>query len=262
MTEKLSRRKLLGDAVKVSAGAAVGAGIVSQISSTETIGNAQESPALPWPYVELNPEAVAERAYAAFYKKGCMYGAFEGIIGELREKVGTPYTTFPALMMGYGAGGINGIWGTLCGTLNGAAAAIQLVSADPKPLIDELFFWASQTNLPDYRPKTPKFEIVKSVSGSPLCHVSVQRWCEVSKFKPTSPERADRCGWLTAAVAKRAVELLNQQSKKAFTPVLKSTSETQQCIACHGKDGAVGNVHHGSPMTCAQCHFSLGSKHP
>src|SRR3972149_4904875 len=62
-----------------------------------------EARAFPWPYKRLDPEAVAERAYKAYSNGGCMYGAFEGIVGELREVVGGPYATFPTAMAKYGA---------------------------------------------------------------------------------------------------------------------------------------------------------------
>ena len=95
---------------------------------------------------------------------------------------------------------------SLCGCLNGAHA-IYLVAGymDPKKrelpysIIQEVFQWYEQTALPDYRPKNPKFEIVKSVSRSNLCHVSVSKWCKTAKFKSFSKERSERCAWLTAA---------------------------------------------------------------
>jgi len=256
----VSRRGFLGAMPKVVTGAAVGAGVLGMTPGTQSEAQAQLAPQLPWPYQQLNPQQVAERAYAGFYVKGCMYGVFEGIIGELRQLIGAPYTTFPVLMMEYGKGGINGTWGTLCGTLNGAAAAINLVSPAPRALIDELFYWYNQETLPNYRPATPRHEIVPSVSKSPICHASVQRWCEASGLPPTSPQRAERCGWLTASVAKFVAEQLNKQTTGTFTAVHERPADPRHCMECHTTI-ATKKVDHGKNMDCAQCHSDLDELH-
>ena len=92
-------------------------------------GEAQQPSALdlPWPYKNPNPEAAAETGYYGYYAGACCFGAFESIIGELRKEVGHPYTMIPTTMMVFGEGGVAGV-GTLCGALNGAAAAIFLVT--------------------------------------------------------------------------------------------------------------------------------------
>jgi hypothetical protein len=45
----------------------------------------EKIPEVPWTYKKLDPVAVAERAYPGYFKGGCAYGAFEGIIGELKK---------------------------------------------------------------------------------------------------------------------------------------------------------------------------------
>src|SRR3989304_1108770 len=55
-------------------------------------------PEVPWVYKKLDPVAVAERGYPAYYKGGCGYGAFEGIIGELKKEAGYPYILIPTEM--------------------------------------------------------------------------------------------------------------------------------------------------------------------
>ncbi|MBI4659078.1 MAG: C_GCAxxG_C_C family protein [Verrucomicrobia bacterium] len=266
MNHDVTRRQFLAATGLAALAPALAPGItgtaLGQTASPGATGSPQETAQTPWPYRELDPGLVAKRAYAAYYTgKGCMFGAFEGLIGELREKVGSPYTQFPVNMMEYGKGGVNGIWGTLCGTLNASAAAINLVSGTPAPLINEMFFWYSQEMLPGYKPETPKYAIAESVAGSPICHVSVQRWCEVSGFKPTSPERAERCACLTAEVAKHTAELLNKQAGGSFAASHQLPDEVQSCMACHGK-GARENVHHGGNMSCTQCHSDIVVEHP
>ena len=51
----------------------------------------EKIPEVPWTYKELDPIAVPERAYPGYYKGGCSYGVFEGIIGELKKEAGYPY---------------------------------------------------------------------------------------------------------------------------------------------------------------------------
>lgn len=258
----LSRRRFLGAMPKVVTGAAVGAGVLGVVPVATNEAKAEPAPQLPWPYQTLDPMRVAERAYAGFYAKGCMYGVFEGIIGELRDALGEPYASFPVAMMKYGAGGVNGSWGTLCGCLNGAAAVIGLVSAAPGPLIDEVYFWYGQELLPNYRPLVPRYEIVPSVCKSPICHGSVQNWCAVSGFAPTSPQRAERCGWLTATVAKYTAEQLNKQVGGAFATAHQRPADPRQCAECHSILAPDANkVDHGKRMDCGVCHNDIDEQH-
>ncbi|MBI2907025.1 MAG: C_GCAxxG_C_C family protein [Chloroflexi bacterium] len=260
---EMSRRQALTGIGGVVFGFVAGSGLMSTALSTSLAG-AQEAPmgevpSLPWPYPQLDPEAAAERAYAAYYAGGCMYGAHEGLIGELRETVGFPYTVLPTRMMEYGKAGVVG-WGTLCGALNGASGAIYVASNDKTrdKVIDELYGWYGQEALPTYRPQIPKFEIDTSTATSPLCHVSVTRWCNATGFKALSPERAERCAWLTASVAKYTVELLNEQAGVAIAHAVPAA--VTQCLACHGRSGVKENVHANKMIGCAPCHDP--AKHP
>jgi len=253
--KKLSRRRLLSDAGKVAAGAVIGAGILDVGLRPRALG-AEKVPEWPWPYAKLDPDAVAERAYEAYYERGCMYGTFEGIVGELREKVGYPYTLIPTKMMTYGVGGVVG-WSTLCGTLNGSSAAINLVTKDYDTIVNELMGWYTVTPMPIYKPQNPRVEIkTSSVSGSPICHVSVTKWCEAAGYKSMSPERKERCGRLAADVAAHAAELLNQLAAGAFAAAYTAPASVSECLACHGPDGTVGNTF--GKMDCLMCHKPHG----
>jgi hypothetical protein len=220
--------------------------------------------AIPWPYSKVDPTKAAERAFTAYSNGGCMYGAFEGIIGELRDTVGAPYNAFPTTMMKYGGAGVNG-WGTLCGALNGIAAAIYLV-ADSKacsPLINEVFGWYGVTALPDYKPTTSKIATcATSIADSQLCHQSVTKWCDASGFKTTSAERADRCGRLTASVVYKTVTLLNAQADGTFKATFAVPASVTGCLSCHGKGGALENVHITNQTDCRECHDTFPASHP
>jgi hypothetical protein len=211
----------------------------------------------PWAYHALDPEATGERGFAGYSKAHCMYGSFEAVVGQLGEKYGDPYKSFPFAMMKYGAGGVNG-WATLCGSLNGGAAAIQLLSPDPNPLIDELFVWYDKEPLPDYVSKAAKYPNLPSVSGSPLCHVSISNWCAKTGKKSFAPERNERCALITASVARHVALLLNQQA--AGTKVVSALpAEAAGCMSCHEKGSEREDAR--TKMTCPQCHFHLGTEH-
>ncbi len=247
----------------------LGAGSVAKPNALFGAGEAQQGSGLdlPWPYKKVNPEAAAETGYYGYYAGACCFGAFESIISELRKEVGHPYTMIPTAMMVYGQGGVAGV-GTLCGALNGAAAAIFLVTGgmdkelrEPAFAITrELYAWYEQEALPDYKPKAPRFEIVKSVSRSQLCHASVSTWCKVSKFKSFSNQRSERCAWLTASVAKHAVELLNDYAQGTFKPAHALSADVQSCRQCHDRGGALENTR--GMMDCGGCHFTPRAKHP
>lgn len=236
-------------------------GLAVAVAAARTATSSASTPALPWKYAKLDLTSVAERGYAAYHQGGCMFGAFESVVGELRATVGSPYDAFPAAMMKYGKAGVAG-WGTLCGALNGAAAAIYLV-AQPEAAdraIHTLYTWYGETPLPNYAPKTRKFSIATSTANSPLCHVSVTRWCEATGVKALSPERAERCGQLTASVARRTVELLNDMADSKALAAPAVVAEVATCLGCHGKGGALENVHASRGITCSICHEPAG--HP
>ena len=243
----------------LAAGALVfGTGIVGA-QTPAPAGAVAES---PFPYAELDPEEGRLRGHAGYYKAGCAYGAFYSIISMLREKVGGPYNQVPLRMLRYGGAGIAN-WGTICGALNGACAAITLAvpDADVAKLCGELIGWYTRYPFPSkesnalamanafkYSPATyPKMDLVTSVSDSPLCHASNAKWISASGFGLSTPERKERCARLTADVAVKAVELLNAYKAGKFVPTFKVDDETANCLSCHS-DSQEGK------MACTTCH--------
>ena len=112
------------------------------VPDEKTVEVPQEIPPSPWEYAELDIETVRKYGHARYYEGDCCYGAFSAIVEALKERVGFPFTQIPTAMMLFGAGGVAG-WGTTCGSLIGASAAINLVTeADvAKKLVDELMNW-------------------------------------------------------------------------------------------------------------------------
>jgi hypothetical protein len=256
--EKIDRRKLV-TMLSGLAGVGAAATLVAHADQTATAkAPAGAMQSVPWPYKPLDPNAVAQRAFEGYYKSECMYGSFEAVVGPVAEQLGSPYKDFPFLMFKYGGGGIKG-WATICGALNGAAAAIQLLSPNPDPLINALFEWYEHEPLPNVHPRGAKFPEIRSVADSPLCHQSIASWTKVSHKHAYGPERAERCGSLTASVAKQVVILLNEQA--AGKPIAFALPQaTQGCMSCHEKGGAVENIR--TKMNCGGCHAPMLGKHP
>ena len=225
--------------------------------------------AWPAPYSKLDVETVRKRGHAEFYEGDCCYGAFHAIVESLAEIVGEPFSSFPSDMMRYGKGGMYG-YGTLCGALNGASAAIQLATDEETAakVITELLNWYATAALPtdtanqyavnhEFLVDELKAEgaLPQSVAGNVLCHISVSKWCQEAGFASGSEERKERCARLAGDVAAKAVELLNEVHDETFVPALTSLGEQAGCMACHkpGLDFSGGNFTQGK-MNCTSCH--------
>lgn len=245
----ISRRNFLKGMGVVTAAAALSTGGFGLLSKAD----AQEAPTWPFPYKKLDPEAIMPVAYEGYFKGGCAYGAFSAIMEGLRKEVGYPFTVIPNEIVKWGEGGGAG-WGTLCGALLGAATAINLVT-DAKgysAVINDLIGWYTQFPFPAYKPANPRADIsVTSVSGSPLCHVSVSKWCAAAKAKIADTARKERCGRLTADVAAQAVRLLNSYHSGTFVAAFKPSDTFNGCMSCHGAS-AMNNAM--GKMDCVPCH--------
>ena len=263
---EISRRGLLGCMGGLALGLGLGgagAGIVTGVGA-ETQSGTRE---LPWPYKKVDHDVAGERGYEGFYKGACCYGTFNGITESLRKDVGGPWATFPVEMMVFGEGGVAGM-STLCGALNGGAMAIFLAVGGIEKekrekafaLIRDLYTWYEQTGMPDFKPKKPKFQIVTSVSSSPLCHVSVSNWCKVSGFKSFSKERAERCAMISGSVARHTVLMLNDNLAGTFKATHNLSPQTQSCRSCHDQGEILENSR--GMMDCGGCHFTGKTKHP
>lgn len=209
-----------------------------------------------WKYVPLDPARTAEIAYAEYPNGSCMYGVFKSVISQLAKIVGEPFASFPTQMMKYGHGGVNG-YGTICGALNGAAAALGLLVEDKKTrdaLMLELFRMYEETPLPMYKPEEPgmDFDPPKSVAKSVLCHASTTRWGKKAGYTISSKERKERCRRLTADIASEVVTILNNYHANAFMAHAHDNETVRTCNTCHSSEGKLGNI--SVSMDCNSCH--------
>lgn len=282
---ELSRRDLLVRGSKVAIGTAVGLVALESLagwqqpgatptptvapSATPTAGPSPTPTAVPtltsstgwpWKYVKLDPQDIAQRGYVSYYQAGCMYGVFNAIISALKEQVGVPFTYVPTEMSRYGEGGAVG-WATLCGALNGASLAVNLISKDYANILNDLYQWYSKTAFPIYKPTTPKVDIsATSVSDSPLCHVSVTLWCEAAKVKSESPARSERCARVTADVASKTVQMLNDWADGKYAVSYTANQSVQTCGVCHLKGGPIEDAR--GKMDCVVCHTTHPPRTP
>ena len=81
MEETLSRRRFFGEVAKLATGAALGVTLVGLEARSEA-----EEGTWPWPYVQLDLEAVKAKAYEIFPRGHCMYAAFGALVLSIREK--------------------------------------------------------------------------------------------------------------------------------------------------------------------------------
>jgi hypothetical protein len=126
--------------------------------------------------------------------------------------------------------------------LTGAAYIISMVAGKTpgEAMINDLMNYYSATAMPDYTPTTQNAAgtatTTQTTSNSPLCHVSVSKWMMAAGVTFSSKERKDRCARLTAAIARKAVEMLNGWAATgAYTAqyMLQLTKTTDSAEAVH-----------------------------
>ncbi len=216
-----------------------------------------------WNYALLDPAGTAELAYAFYSEGSCMYATVKSVMSQLAEKIGGPYPSFPFHMFKYGHGGVGG-YGSVCGTLNGAAALIGLLISDKNvqdKMITDLFRWYEKEPLPSFVPQNQdvNFLTAKSISNSVLCHASNTNWCKTAGFAVDSNERKERCRRLTADMAGKITTSLNEIFTHTYTTNLNTDETVSTCITCHGNTGKVHNA--AVKMSCESCHTkSMGHR--
>jgi len=240
-----SRRKVLIGTGALACGVALSqlGGLVSKAGAT---GGKTEK--WPWPYVKLDPAKTAEIAYNEWYRVYCGAAVINSVVGQLREKVGEPYTSFPADAFVFLEGGQVG-WGTICGSPAGANIVANLIigprtagAHEGHAISADIMQWYSETALPTFTPQNPKIsaQLVTTTSESPLCHLSVGKWMKAANQPLKSAERKDRCARVAASTAYRVVELLNKWHDGSY----EQTSD----FSCAKENGITGQ------FNCTECH--------
>lgn len=268
-SKKLSRKDFLADSSKYAIGAVIGVAGLDVLAGGKILAN-NKAASWPFPWVALDPDEARVKAHYYYWNdKDCCAGAFGGILEILKTKLPDPWANIPMEIMLFGRGGGNS-WGTLCGSINGGAAMISLVTdkAASGPLINELWGWYCSTNLPTDKSNEfavqGKFlvhkydnKLVPNISGSPLCHASVSQWCIKAGKKVGDVERKERCARVTGDVAAKTVELLNNYFAKSFVSTFITPADNKACQGCHGPN-SLNTVM--TQMSCTPCHSTAHSE--
>lgn len=252
--KEVSRREVLIGAGAAAAGAAVmSTGVAGLVSNAKASGSA-------YPYKKLDVAKVGQIAHETYFTKFCAETVLTGLFKPLAETVGEPYASFPLNSVFWAHGGLMG-WGTACGTLIGAGTAIGLITANDKTKVttpngrkavavgdaiinDVIAFYANES-LPQYKPAHAKANIKnKSVSDTPICHISVGKWMDKEGVKFFGIERKERCARLSADIAMYTAQLLNEWAAGTYKPrnePLANAIDNQitsqgNCTECHGDD--------------------------
>jgi Putative redox-active protein (C_GCAxxG_C_C) len=244
--ESLSRRAF------ISAGGAMAAGtVVSALAPRVAEAQVAAPPApVPWPIPVLDPNFVRDWGYWGYWAtdafRNANYGCAYGVAGALIESIkrglgpGTPWDTLPYEIFKWGKTGCVES-GTLCGALAGALPIFSL--AAPMANVEmgqDLLRWYQETALPSFEmdtldSKRPYPGQAQSMSGSPLCHISVSKWCQASGKTAGSNDRKTRCAKITGDVGKMAATILNRYVPgQKYVKIYPAQPELYaECVKCH-----------------------------
>ncbi len=294
--EQVSRRNLLVKA-GLALGGAVAAGALPGCSDQVQVDKIVEVTPPPvdpgpqpsqFPYAQhisagyqLDVAAVKEAAYQAYYAGGCCHGAYSALLGHLATTVGQPFNLLPLDFGKFGGGGVAS-YGSICGAALAGTLLINMVVADPaapapavrNPMIAELLRWYEGFAFPAYSPvavNAGETGLVKDFSaanlvnlqrapGSHLCHASVSGWCAQVGVAANGKDKAARCARLTADVAGKAAELINDYlANRPLTPTARDAASAT-CVTCHPAASTSQPVNSG--MACVTCHTDKATNHP
>ena len=211
-----SSREFLASAGKVLGGMAL-MGATSPLMSMATAVAEEPAVSHPYPYAELDLDAVEKVAYEGYFEDGCCYGVAKGLLAALSATVGYPYTIISPAIFANGKEGYT--CGTLCGAMGGAVGVIGMccAPADARKITAELCAWYASTALPIYQPEAPA--PVQTVSPTVNCIDSITTFMTAANVERADPIRKRRCGGVTADVARKTAELLNIHYGYAAAPV-------------------------------------------
>jgi hypothetical protein len=242
----LSRRAFIS-----GAGSAMAVGTVAAALGAPAAAEAQAAPpAGAWPVPKLDPDFVRDAGYWGYWATdpyrntnyGCAYGVAAALIASIKAGLGpgSPWETLPLEMFKWGKTGCVES-GTLCGALAGVLPIFTLAAPGSNvEMGQDLLRWYQEAPLPSMEmdaldPKRRYPRQAQSVSGSPLCHISVSGWCKVSGKLAGSTDRKTRCGKITGDVGKMAAIILNRLVPgQKYVPMYSAQPALYaECVHCH-----------------------------
>ena len=269
---KLSRRQFLGGTAAVAAASvlpAVSAAAPAMAVPTGTFPNSTAAIKAGLAATPLDPEALARQGYEIYKgfhagQSACCEATYWPVLGALAERFpDSLYNQIPKGIFNYGGGGVNG-WRSICGSPNGGAAMLKIVTNDSN-VIDEYLTWYERTPFPSNATYTsfakgdwtisdpakyPKDKAPMAVPKGILCHASLGRWAEAAggpagawvrtQFAGSMTNAAsDRCGKLVYDCVYKLTQLVNDWAKGVVpTPVLDPAVGTCLTSGCHSGKGS------------------------
>jgi hypothetical protein len=237
MNEKsVSRKDMILGAGKLVAGIA-GAGVLAPLllkskpkNVIASIVTRAEPAAFGYSAIADSVQA-GQDTYDEWFKNFCAYSVAYGIVKRLRADatISANWNKISLDIIRWAHGGALG-WGTLCGSITGAAFVVGLVAgADPgEDMVNELMTYYSTTLMPAYTPTTQNASGIatttQTTSNSPLCHVSVSTWMKAAGVAFYSKERSDRCARVSATMVQKTIEMLNAYKAGNYVKPTKQLS--------------------------------------
>jgi hypothetical protein len=182
----------------------------------------------------------------------------------------------------YGGGGMGGS-ASLCGVPNGCGLVLNMVKLQgnatqiihhytkslwPGNSVSDLYA-SDPSSWPVSVTPIPNDEVLaRVVPDSPLCHVSISKWCDAAGVRLTDADalgrkhKNDRCAKIVCDMAAMVAEIINGTAVLNY----EVAPATQYCIDCHNTTAdSVLPAQQGN-MDCARCHTRdaviIGGRHP
>ena len=206
----ISRRAMLAS----GAGLAAFGDLLSNLGYAEETGVKENA----WKFTPVDPDKVADYAYAQYASGGCLYGAFKGAVLAYADAVEStdaeaakiarscPFVAFRCARGGFGR------LRELCGAVAGSVMFFSCFcedAADVNAMAAELGEWAKKTALPTYVPEKDEHpNLFQFVANGLTCREMGAGWVGAA---PEEQKKwaGERCARHTASIVKKAAEILN-----------------------------------------------------
>jgi hypothetical protein len=246
-----------------------------------------------FPHLALDVEQVRKYGYYCYFKfGGCGAGSSRALIQGFIDAAGgvdnaKGWGQVPLQLYAWGAGGVLGKWGTLCGALAGSMGVLNLLNLHGA-LGNEVMEWYTNQNFPlanfeksgaafdpnmtyggmpalGFAPILDADVRGHSVADSPLCHISVSKWVAAAHVKlgdknPANTAQGlkeDRCAKVTADTAAYTAFLLNEKLAGRTPAAWAPEASMAGCYGCHdtySPQASLTRKDAQTQMDCLPCH--------